>query len=252
MQIRKTTHSAVSLLTLALLLAASSQSLEAQLVVSETGTSSLNLDGQAWANNELKLWVTVSEAGYSSLKLDGVAKVGKHVENDFHRNSFWVDLVLVNATKTDLKGIKLSLTTSNGTQDPLDGLSFGALSVAKQKAVLEKRKDKGSHADNLWGFTGDVGGKPLDEGQIEFPIKATKGDTKRFHKFSASGTSIEVGQTLMLRFMVTQNGPANQAHLGFELIPEPGPTAIVFAGMALGAAFVHQKRRRKQCPSTDL
>ena len=75
------------------------------MVVSETGTSSLNLDGQAWANNELKLWVTVSEAGYSSLKLDGVAKVGKHVENDYHRNSFWVDLVLVNATKTDLKGI---------------------------------------------------------------------------------------------------------------------------------------------------
>lgn len=237
-------------LLLGLVFASATCPVQAQLKVSETGDSSLELIAQVYHDNLLDLIVSITQSGVSTLMLDGVAQVGRHESDSIHRNSFWVDLDLKNATGVDLSGIEFSLTATDGGQDPLDGLSFGALSATRQTEVIEQREEFGASERNLWGFTAaiiraDGHARSLD--QIEYPFPASLNDPTRFHKFRVSDATIRDGEEVLVRFLVTQNGPADRAYVQFNLVavPEPRLTGFVLACVAGMGAVLHSRRRRR-------
>jgi hypothetical protein len=223
---------------------------EAQLKVSEIGDSALDLVSQAYQGNELDLRVSISEPGASTLMLDGVAGVGRHASDNIHRNSFWVDLDLKNETGATLSGVEFSLTATDGSQDPLDGLSFGALSEWRQAGVIEERQDFGATEENLWGFAAALiraDGSALALDQIEFPFGGSVSEPN-YHAWRLTGARVPHGESLTVRFLVSQNGPDNNAFVQFDLIsvPEPPLTGISLSGLALLFAVRRLRRRRVQ------
>lgn len=238
--------------------------LGAQVVASvstrDNEPSPLELRSSGWAANELDLALTVSQPGQAFLQLTGIAKAGKHPEDPYHRNSFWVSLVMRNDTGKSLRGIELELQPLSGPNTPLDGVSFGALSLTKAQEILARRQ-LGAHTtlealsdplafpNNFWGFTGAVLASDSEESlAISFPKRQLANDPLRFHYFEAAGAEINPGEDIQLRFLVTQNGPANGAYLAFTLtavVPEPGHVGLVCAGLlgAMALGRIWQKRR---------
>lgn len=224
--------------------------LDAQVVASVTTRDNqpapLELRSSGWAANELDLALSVSRSGQAFLQLTGIAKAGKHQDDPYHRSSFWVNLVLQNNTGHALRGIELELQPLTGPNTPLDGFSFGALPLNKAQEVLARHQldtiatlEASSvppvFPNNFWGFTGAVLDGDLEKSlAINFPIQRLATDPLRFHYFEAAGTEIGPGKHVQLRFLVTQNGPANDAYLAFTLsavVPEPGFASLVFAGL---------------------
>lgn len=221
--------------------------------------SALELRSSGWAANELDLALTVSQPGQAFLQLTGIAKAGKHQDDPYHRNSFWVNLVMRNDTGHSLRGIELELQPLTGPNTPLDGVSFGALPLSKAQEVLASRQFGAlttlealsappAFPNNFWGFTGAVlNGDSEESLAIGFPIQRLATDPLRFHYFEAAGTEIDPGEDLQLRFLVTQNGPANGAYLAFTLtavVPEPGSVGLVSAAL-LGVVALGRIWRRR-------
>jgi hypothetical protein len=238
--------------------------LGAQVVASvstrDSQPSPLELRSSGWAANELDLALTVSQPGQAFLQLTGIAKAGKHQDDPYHRNSFWVSLVMRNDTGKSLRGIELELQPLTGPNTPLDGVSFGALSLNKAQEVLARRQlgtrttlealsDPPAFPNNFWGFTGAVlDGDSEESLAIGFPIRKLADDPLRFHYFEAAGAKIDPGEDIQLRFLVTQNGPANGAYLAFTLtavVPEPGQIGLVCAGLLGAVALGRIWQRRK-------
>jgi hypothetical protein len=223
--------------------------LRAQVVAALTEYSPLRVNSQSWASHELQLAVSVDDLRPALMQLTGIARVGQHPDNDIHRNSFWVNLRLKNETSTVAQGVEISITSLLGSQSPLDGLSLGALSVSQQARMMDLRHDLGAHRYNLWGFTGTLADGTTLNQNIQFPIIGREFDAARYHNFRLAEAIIQPGEELTVRFMVTQNGPANQALLGFHLlpatpIPEPAQVGLVGGLLIAGMALWHRRQRR--------